>query len=128
MRWRPTQDQLDLIRRLARQEAKVARIRITMLTRANIKDPAKPIHSNIRLVSDVEDWSDTDTFDHVPWATLRKGVELTPAGRGAFDLMVYSLATKEEGEDLKTDIQVYVEAGDLVRIAMGRKTLWESAT
>lgn len=109
MIWKPTSKEKAVIRGYAEK--------VTGLTRVQLR-PALRVGNrtgtdlNIRLISDDEEWNDTDLFDFRLWAFLaNKGIELTPDGRGLVDVWVFS---RRDYCSLEDQIQIVIEGGKLV--------------
>jgi hypothetical protein len=80
---------------------------------------------NIALVTDDPEWADTDLHDYGSWLEFRKGVELTPEGRGIFDFYIRSRGDKSC--QLCGNIIVHVVKGKLALITgSGKFVLWDA--
>jgi hypothetical protein len=113
MRWKPTPQNRKTIRAYAKRAAEVrGGVRLEPASRFNLETGATNV--NIYLISDHEDWEDTDLNDHMPWSEFAAtGIDLTPDNRGIVDVYVYSLGCWGE---LETNIQLVIEGGKLVRL------------
>jgi hypothetical protein len=119
-KFKPTAEQIDIIKKCAVIEAKSAGFgRITENTvllepgiRCNLTDHARDEHMNIALVTyETDSWGDTDLADYGTWADFRKGIELAPNGRGIFDF--YLRQRNDPDHELISNITVYVIGGKM---------------
>jgi hypothetical protein len=108
--WKPTAEECTQIRAFAKREVSGMK-RLEGGSRHNMHDSSVPTSLNIALVAKKENWEDTDLSDFVPWATFRKGVELTEDGRAIIDFYVYN------AWGLETNISVYYKGGKIVKLA-----------
>jgi chromosome condensin MukBEF complex kleisin-like MukF subunit len=65
-------------------------------------------------VSDDPKWNDTDLDDYGTWSEFRKGVQLTPQGKGVVDF--YIRKRNDEYNDLHGNVTIEIEGDKLVRI------------
>lgn len=112
VRYKPTKDELRIIRDCAMRGAKTKRVEVNPSTRYNLA--TKKVSMNVALISNDPDFGDTDLEDNaLDWRFFVRGFELTDDGRGIVDFWVYSKA--EDGE-LKTNVTAYWERGRMVRV------------
>ena len=112
--WKPTAEEVKLIRAAASREAGTSRIKLEPGIRLNTDAVDDfPQSFNIALVSNDPDWNDTDLADMTDWKFFRKGVTLTDDGRAIVDFYIYSLG--DYGE-LESNIIIYYSEGRLTSI------------
>jgi hypothetical protein len=122
MRFKPTSAEKKTIRALANTVAgrSVTTMRATL--RHNVNDNSIEPNINIARVTRLpEGWSDTDVTDSNGWDVFADGFYLTDDGRGVVDFYVYETSGDRE---LRTNIQVHVENGQLAKITEGNRVLW----
>lgn len=116
--WKPTQAQVDLIKRAAAMESQphvqLSAVILEPGWRCNTEEPTRPSSMNVALVSDQPDWNDTDLADYGEWASFRKGVELTHDGRAIVDF--YIRRRGDQDRELCGNVSVYYQGGRIVRI------------
>lgn len=123
MKFKITQDQVNMLKRCAQAEARKQGDEIAFHNlilepgiRYNTSDDDRPHHMNIRIVSDDPQWNDTDLHDYGLWKDFRKGIELTPAGSGEVDFYIRKLRLSADDDYLFGNVQVMIENGELVAI------------
>jgi len=111
------------MREQALKEYGLKRGRIEIGSRINLEDETIEPHQNIRCVSKMEDWEDTDLFDKSDWAFIYTAIELDEHNEGCLDLWVYSLGNWGE---LEGQVQAYFskERG-LYRIGSNGPIIWD---
>lgn len=109
--WKPTADECKRIRDFTKREVR-GLTRMEGGTRINLQNGEIEQSLNIALVTQDEQWTDTDLNDFISWAGFRAGVPLTEDGRAVIDFYCYSR------EGLETNIAVYYKDGAIVK--MGR--------
>jgi len=124
-KYRPTAEDKRIIRDCAQRSAGRARVEINPGKRISLTQD-RGQHFNIALVSDHPSWDDTDLYDNAfTWGDFTKGVELTADGRAIVDFYVYETTGWKE---LMTNVVIYVEGGQLVRVTgVGNGTMWSKA-
>jgi hypothetical protein len=114
MKYRPTKEDKQIIRRCAERSAGYGRVELCPGTRYNTEQD-RGEHMNIAMVSSHPDWDDTDLASNAwTWNDFTKGVELTEDGRGIFDFYVYGPLNYDK--ELQTNVVAYYEGGKLVRV------------
>lgn len=112
MKWKPTSEERKAIRAYAKSAANHRGVVLEPATRFSLT--GRGVNLNVRLISDEEDWGDTDLNSHMNWSDFcYHGIDLTPEGRGIVDVYVYSLG--RDGE-LETNIQIVIENGRLAQL------------
>lgn len=122
--WKPTQAECDLIKRAAALESQprvsVSQLRLEPGIRYNTEDVTRDSSINIALVSDLEDWGDTDLEQVWYWSDFRKGVQLTDDGRAVVDFYIRprteAIADKHDLDHLLGNVVAYYADGKLVAI------------
>jgi hypothetical protein len=110
-RWLPAKHELRAIRDYARFASGKGLIRIEPGIRCNDVDE----NVNIKLLTDDEDWGDTDLSGFMSWYDFKRhGVELTEAGEAEVDMYVSSVGPYAQ---LETNIQVHYAGGRIVRMS-----------
>lgn len=119
--WKPTKNQIDLIKAAAARESRVAQSAVLLEPgiRGNTKDASRNVdipggQYNIALISDDPNFNDTDLSDYGDWAEFRKGVVLTDDGKAIVDF--YIRRRFDPYSDLHGNVTVYYEGGRIVRI------------
>lgn len=114
--WKPTATELRAIRTYcAETECKrPGAITLEIGVRYNTEDASRPVSANIRRVTDLPEWCDTDLHDHQSWADFKRfGVDLDRKGRALVDLYI------RDRSGLLGNAQVYVEAREGVPRVVG---------
>jgi hypothetical protein len=126
MRHKPTSEEARIIRDCAQRSAGHKRVSISPGSRYNTEGKFEGNHLNIAMVTNEQDWDDTDLWSNAwKWSDFTKGVELTEDGRGIFDFYVYSLG--HHGE-LETNVTAYYENKRLVRVdGTCDGTMWKAS-
>ncbi len=92
--------------------------------RYNMDDADKPMSVNIALVSDHEDWDDTDLHKHGDWDDVFS-VPLSEDGRAIIDLYVYSNDSSSFRE-LETNLVCFFDKDGLERMEeVSNKNYWK---
>lgn len=128
MIYKPTAEHTKIFKKCASMESVPHRSASSIILepgwRFNTDDDDIEPSMNIALVTDNEDWDDTDLADHGRYRDLCRGIALTEDGRGVFDFYISAYTADE----LLGNITAYVEKGELVRVAgygaPGGATLW----
>lgn len=111
--YKPTQEDADRIKQAAAREGQIS-LGAVLLEPGLRNGPKEVVSMNPLVVTDDPDWNDTDLDDYGTWAEFRKGVELTPDGRGVVDF--YIRKRGDEYKDLCGNVTIEIEDGKLVRI------------
>src|SRR4051812_36964984 len=105
----PTAEDVKRIKEAAAREAvpglSVSQVLLEPGLRVGVSNRTELPHMNVRLVSDDPDWNDTDLDDYGTWADFRKGVELTPDGRGLIDF--YIRRRFDQYADLHGNVEIH---------------------
>lgn len=90
--WKPTQEECNMIKKAASLESSpylsIFRLRLEPGIRYNLDNSSIPESMNIKLVSKLEDWDDTDLSECGDWADFRKGVKLDNEGKAVVDFYI----------------------------------------
>lgn len=113
MKYRPSKEDVAIIKRCAAREAELSVNGVLLQPGIRVGENGAQPNMNIALVSRDPDWNDTDLFDHGRWVDFRRGIELTPDGRGIVDFYLYS---RDPDSDLLGNVTAYIERGELVRV------------
>lgn len=114
MRYVPNKQDIQRIKEAAAREA-VPRLSVgAVLLEPGERVGPKGSNINVLLVTDDPDWNDTDLDDYGQWSKFRKGIELTPAGRGIVDF--YIRRRGDEYAEIHGNITVEIVDGKLARI------------
>lgn len=128
-----TKEDLKTVRReieaIARRWSRATRFVVFVGARHNVERPTPDgAHVNVLLVTDRDDWGDTDLWDNsIPWATMRGDLQTTADGKAAFDFWIYEPGRPGEREghgDLVCNAQAYFDAHGLQRIEADVETTW----
>lgn len=115
MRYVPTKEDCDKIKEAASKESSPGISVGAVLLEPGLRSGPKPGEDmNILLVTDDPLWNDTDLYDYGTWAAFRKGVDLTPEGKGVVDF--YIRRRFDEYGDLHGNVTIEIDGGKLVRI------------
>lgn len=119
----PTAEEKAIIRKCAQISAGMKGVKLEVGDRWN------PPHTenykgssarniNIAMLTDDEDFGETDLFETLPWKVFCKGFELAERGRAFVDFYVYN--TKRRGDigdgDLETNVTAYWRFDKLERV------------
>jgi hypothetical protein len=111
---RPTAEEKALIRQCAQRFAGAKGVLIEPGYRNLLDAPVSDGGElNIALLTDDEDWNDTDLFDFARWSDFCKGFELAAGGRAIVDF--YVTRTGKNGE-LEGNVTAYWHDGRMTRI------------
>jgi hypothetical protein len=122
----PTPNEKLLIRQAAQKEAGRRGVIIEPGYRHLIDAPLQDGGElNIALLTDDEDWNDTDLFDFARWSDFCKGFELASGGRAIVDFYVTGAGPRGE---LEGNVVAYWYGGKLAKIVgtMGN-IYWQAA-
>lgn len=122
MRHKPTAAEKKIIRQCAMKAAGRRRVKVEIGQRVNLE--TGDTHTNLIILGNAEDWSNTDLHQPLDWPAFANGVELTLDGQGEFDFYVYEMDGNEPG-DLRCNVQAHYENRCLVRVTTeGAGTIW----
>lgn len=109
--WKPSRNELKVIREVALRSATCRRIKIE----AQYRRGPRGVSLNDYLASATPHHAeDTDLEDFADWAEFKRGVPLTDDGYAHVHLLVYKVDPWGwEHHDLDTNLEVYVENGRL---------------
>jgi hypothetical protein len=124
MRYRPTPADKRIIRECAARASRAAGcssdVALKVGERSTLTGEGKR-HINVRLISTDPTGSDTDLYDTLSWGSFASGFDLTEDGRGLIDFYVYE---RKLDRSLATNVQAYIENGQLSVVKDGKKVLW----
>jgi hypothetical protein len=134
MKYKPTADDLRIIRKCAELDAGYGKVEICPSTKNNMVDRSKEDNMNILLVTNDpvdlmmtvdHNCSDCDLADNAfIWGDFTKGVELTEDGKGIFDFYVYG--PLGYNKELQTNVTAYYDGGKLVRVDGVPNVRWQA--
>jgi len=113
---RVTKEERDIIRSAGAREAGAKACRMEPGLRCRLDGEERNGHGhnlNVRLLSDDEDWQDTDLYTQTTWSDFCRGFELAERGRAVVDFYCYSLG--HHGE-LEGNVVAYWEHDVLMKV------------
>lgn len=122
--WKPTQQECNWIKKAASLESQprvtVGQLRLEPGIRYNVENDEIDSSFNIALVSDHEDWDDTDLEQTWYWDDFRKGVPLTEDGRAIVDMYIRpkteAIADANQLDHLLGNVVVFYADGEIKSI------------
>lgn len=118
MIFKPTKQDVAIIKAAAASESapriSEGAVILEPAWRGNTKDESRGVSMNIALVSDDPKWNDTDLADYGVWAEFRKGIELTPDGRGIVDF--YIRKRGDQYGELHGNVTIEIRNGKLAKV------------
>jgi len=102
------------------------RIRLEAGERCSLTDRSGKTNVNIRMLSTLPDWGDTDLDEFVSWEWFRK-MDIEQSANGEVLVDFYVSSVDRYGGELVTNIQAEWKDGILIEVSDGQKAIWRAA-